>query len=48
LHLPVKRRQENVAEQGRDYAPNAKGNFQFDRVVAGWRDTPILDLRLKR
>src|SRR6266851_3254702 len=26
-HLPVQRRQENVTEQGRDYAPYTKGNF---------------------
>jgi hypothetical protein len=38
----------DVREQRRDYAPYAKGNFQFERVVRGWRNTPILDLRLKK
>jgi hypothetical protein len=43
-----------VADRGGNSAgwnpqsPNAKGNFQFDRVVAGWRNMPILDLGLKR
>jgi hypothetical protein len=40
--------QVDIREQGRDYSPNAKGNFQFERVVAGWRGTSVLDLRLKR
>lgn len=31
-----------------DYSPNAKANFQFDRVVKGWRNRRILDLRLKK
>ena len=27
----------------------AKGNFEFERVVTGWRASrPVLDLRLKR
>ena len=30
------------------YSTNAKGNFQFDRVISGWRDRPVLDLRLKK
>jgi hypothetical protein len=30
-----------------DRAPNTKGNFQFDRVVTGWRGIPLLDLRHK-
>ena len=38
----------HIGQQGRDYSPNAKGNFQFDRVITGWRDRPVLDLRLKR
>src|SRR5205807_5502509 len=35
---------------GRKYhAPYTKGNFQFERTVAGWRTRyPLLDLRLKR
>ena len=31
-----------------DHSPYAKGNFQFERVVTGWRATPVLDLRLKK
>jgi hypothetical protein len=38
----------NVGQQGRYHSPNAKANFQFERVVRGWRDTPVLDLRLKK
>ena len=35
--------------QGRScYSPNAKGNFQFDRMITGWRDRPVLDCRLKK
>ena len=30
------------------YSTNAKGNFQFDRVISGWRDRPVVDLRLKQ
>ena len=41
------RAERDVGEQWGDYSPNAKGNFQFERVVTGWRNTPILDLRLK-
>ena len=37
-----------IGEHRRDYAPYTKGNFQFERVVKGWRNTPILDLRLKK
>ena len=32
----------------RSYSTNAKGNFQFDRVISGWRNRPVLDLRLKK
>jgi hypothetical protein len=28
--------------------PLHKGNFQFEQVVRDWRNTPILDLRLKK
>jgi hypothetical protein len=38
----------NVRQQGRNYSPNAKGNFQFERVITGWRGTPLVDLRLKK
>jgi hypothetical protein len=40
--------QVNVRQQGRDLAPNAKANFQFERVIRGWRGGPVLDLRLKK
>ena len=30
-----------------DYSPNAKGNFQFERVIVGWRTQTVLDLRRK-
>jgi RNA-directed DNA polymerase len=32
-----------------EHAPYTKGNFEFERVVRGWRASrPVLDLRLKR
>jgi len=41
--------QVNVREQRRNHSPYAKGNFQFEQVVTGWRaSSPVLDLRLKR
>ncbi len=41
--------QRAVSERGGDHSPYAKGNFQFERVVTGWRaSSPVLDLRLKR
>ena len=45
--LPVQSNPE-VGPTVRSYSTNAKGNFQFDRVISGWRDRPVLDLRLKR
>ena len=30
------------------HSPNAKGNFQFERLIGGWRALPLLDLRRKR
>ena len=38
----------DVAPVMLSYSTNAKGNFQFDRVISGWRDRPVLDLRLKQ
>ena len=35
----------DVRQERRHYSPNAKGNFQFERVVEGWREEPVLDLR---
>jgi hypothetical protein len=40
--------QVEVTERRRYHSPNAKGNFQFERVVTGWRGTSVLDFRLKR
>jgi hypothetical protein len=37
-----------VPQGGGDHAPNAKGNFQFERMIAGWRSQRVLDLRRKR
>jgi hypothetical protein len=38
-----------IGQDGADHSPYAKGNFQFERVVTGWRgSSPVLDLRLKR
>jgi|SRR5215469_705508 len=37
----------HAARRG-DYSPNAKGNFQFDRLIDGWRNIPLLDFRRKR
>ena len=31
-----------------DHAPNAKGNFQFERSIAGWRSRDMLDMRRKK
>ena len=37
------------AARFRDHSPYTKGNFEFERVVKGWRtSSPVLDLRLKR
>lgn len=36
-------------DAGHDHSPYAKGNFRFERVVTGWRESSaVLDLRLKR
>jgi hypothetical protein len=40
--VKVEVRQERAAD-----APYAKGNFQFERLITGWRDRPALDLRRK-
>ena len=34
-----------ICEDRTDDAPYAKGNFCFDRVIRGWRGSPMLDLR---
>ncbi len=38
----------DVRQQRRHYSPNAKGNFQFERVIVGWRVRQVLDLRRKQ
>jgi hypothetical protein len=48
LQLPVQYIEHQVRQQRREHSPNAKANFQFERVVRGWRDAPVLDLRLKK
>jgi hypothetical protein len=37
--------QEDVREQRRNYALNAKDNFRFERTIIGWRGRVVLDLR---
>ena len=44
----VRPRASGVDPTMRSYSANAKGNFQFDRVITGWRKRPALDWRLKR
>ena len=40
---------ENVRQQWGDHAPYTKGNFQFVRTIAGWRERyALLDLRRKQ
>ena len=40
--------QEDIGQERARDAANAKGNFQFDRVITGWRNRLVLDFRLKR
>ena len=37
-----------LASKGESTPRTQIGEFQFDRVITGWRDRPVLDLRLKR
>jgi hypothetical protein len=39
--------QKDIGQQRTDHSPNAKGNFQFERVIEGWRLREVLDLRRK-
>ena len=40
---------EGYAPGGSDDAPYTKGNFQFERIITGWRTRyALLDLRLKK
>jgi hypothetical protein len=48
LQLSIQIVQQNVRKQRREHSPNAKANFQFERVIRGWRGGPVLDLRLKK
>jgi hypothetical protein len=42
-------RRSGHASGGSDHAPYTKGNFQFERIITGWRTRyPVLDRRLKR
>jgi len=45
--VPIKQVQVHVRQQRGNHSPYAKGNFQFERVIAGWRQRPVLDLRRK-
>jgi hypothetical protein len=45
--VPVEQVQIHIRKQGRTYSPNAKGNFQFERVIVGWRGWAVLDWRRK-
>jgi hypothetical protein len=40
--------QEEIRQEGVDGSLNAKDNFRFDRVITGWRDGAVVDLRRKR
>jgi hypothetical protein len=45
----IERVQIDIAEQRAHYAPYAKGNFSFERVICDWRTRiAVLDLRLKK
>ena len=37
-----------LAHTRRGHSPYTKGNFQFDRVVTGWRSSPVVDYRHKK
>jgi hypothetical protein len=49
-HPEIKRvMHEEVGQDRAKHAPYTKGNFQFERIIRGWRTRyPLLDLRLKR
>jgi hypothetical protein len=36
-----------IGDQWTDDAPNAKGNFRFEREIRHWRSGNVLDLRRK-
>ena len=39
--------QKEISQQRTVSPPNAKGNFQLERIVEGWRSRAVLDLRRK-
>jgi hypothetical protein len=48
LHPDIERVvQKEIGQQRTDRPPYAKGNFQFERVIAEWREQPVVDLRRK-
>jgi hypothetical protein len=48
LQFAVEFVEHDIAEQRRKHSPYTKGNFEFERVVRGWRTSySVLDLRLK-
>ena len=38
----------NVRQERRAGSTNAKDNFRFERMIVGWRERPVVDLRRKR
>ena len=40
--------QEEIRQEGADGSLNAKDNFRFERVITGWRNGAVVDLRRKR
>jgi len=45
---PIQFIQVDIGQQWRGHAPYTKGNFQFERTVAEWRERySLLDLRRK-
>ena len=40
---------EKIGHDGANHSPYTKGNFQFERIITGWRTRYALpDLRLKK
>jgi hypothetical protein len=40
--------QEQIRQGGANGSTNAKDNFRFERMIVGWRERPVVDLRRKR
>ena len=48
-HPYIKRiMKEEIGKERTNDTPYAKGNFQFERVVTGWRASAVFDVRLKK